>query len=186
MKVVHPLLRCRLGKSRALLCVSQDVICHWMILLTSIRVKNLLVVEQAAIAGQEKDCGCHIAVVAASAGRVADLCGKLRLVLLIALAGRHLRWEDARCNGVNADLAVLKRCCKHTANVGESRLRGGVGELAIARSLHLAADGADVDDLGRVARGDISALGEERQHGHGHEVLTSDIGLGSLRPLGVL
>lgn len=95
------------------------------------------------------------------ASRVTDLGRKLRLVLLVTLASSHLRRENARCDGVDADLAVLKSGRQHAADVGQSRLGRCVGELAVAGTFHLAADGTDVYDLGCVAGRDVAALGEE-------------------------
>ena len=84
---------------------------------------------------------------AATAGRVADLGGKLRLVGLIRLASSHLRREDTGCDGVDTDLAVLEGGGQHAAEVSACCFGRSVGELAVAGALHLPADGADVDDL---------------------------------------
>lgn len=115
--------------------------------LTSVGVHGLLVVEKATIAGKHQDSSSHIAVVAAAASRVSDLGGKLRLIGLIRLASGHLRREDTRGDGVDADLAVLESGGQHAAEVSACCLGRSVGELAVAGSLHLPADGADIDDL---------------------------------------
>lgn len=116
-------------------------------LLTSIREHGLLVVEETAITGKHQDSSCHVAIVTATASRVADLHRKLRLVGLIGLASGHLRREDTGCDCVDADLAVLESSSQHAAEVGACCLGRSICELTIARSFHLAADRADVDDL---------------------------------------
>lgn len=76
--------------------------------LTSVRVHGLLIVEEATIAGKHQDSSSHVAIVAATTSRVANLGGKLRLVGLVRLAGGHLRREDTRRDSIDADLAVLE------------------------------------------------------------------------------
>ena len=115
--------------------------------LTSIRVHGLLIIEEATVAGKHQDSSSHIAIVAATASRIADLGGELRLVGLIRLASGHLRRENTRSDGVDADLAVLESGGQHAAEVSACCLGRSVGELAVAGSLHLPADRADVDDL---------------------------------------
>jgi hypothetical protein len=100
--------------------------------LTSVRVHSLLVVEEATVTGKHQNSSSHVAIVAATASRVANLGGKLGLVGLIGLASGHFRWEDTRCDGVDADLAVLEGGGQHAAEVGARCLRRSVGELTVA------------------------------------------------------
>jgi len=103
----------------------------------------------------------HITVVATASSRVTDLGRQLRLVLLVALASRHFRREDARSDRVDADFAVLESRGEHAGEMGAGRFARRVGELAVARALHLAGDRGHVDDLGGVAGCDFVAFCEE-------------------------
>jgi hypothetical protein len=179
------LLRGGLRKSGACHFVSLLHLFFYEILLTSIRVHDLLIVEETTITRKHQNSSAHIAIMATTTRRITNLGRKLRLVALIRLAGSHLRRENSRRNSVDANFAVFESRGQHAAQVGACCFRRSVCELAVAGTLHGAADGADVDDLRCVARSDFSAFGEQGEHGHCHEVLPGHVGLECLSPLGV-
>jgi hypothetical protein len=149
----------------------------------TVREHGLFVIEQSSRPSKHQNGSRHIAVMATASGGVLNLGGELRLVLLVALASRHLRGENAGSDCVDADFAVLESGGEHAGDVGAGRLAGCVGELSVAGALHLTTDRGDVDDLGSVAWGNLTALCEERKHGHCHEVLAGHVGFERVRPL---
>lgn len=183
--IVYTLLRSGLRQGRTYLFVSFHRLALKNVLLTSIREQSLLIIEQPSLTGKQQNRSRHITIMPTTSSRVANLRRQLRLVVLVALASRHLRREDTRRNSVHADLAVFECRRQHAAKVRACRFGGSVGKLAVAGTFQLPADGAHVDDLGGVARGDVAAFCEQRQHGHCHEVLAGHVGLEGLGPLRV-
>ena len=128
--------------------------------LSSIRVQDLLVVEQASFTGQEQDRRRHVAVMPSPARRIAHLHVELALVVLAAVTGSHLGWKDAGRDDVHAHLRAGESRRKHAAEMSGACFAGSVGELAVARAFHLSRDGGNVDDLACVTRSDLAALCE--------------------------
>jgi len=92
----------------------QSCLCGWLCKSGSaIGEHGLFIVEQTARTSKHQNGGRHVTVVAAASSWVANLGGELRLVLLVALASRHLRGEDARSDRVDADFAVLEGGGQH-------------------------------------------------------------------------
>jgi hypothetical protein len=87
---VKSLLRRGLRKSGACRFVSLVPLFHDDISLTSIRVHDLLIVEETTITRKHQNSSAHIAIMTTTTSRVADLGRELRLVALIRLASSHL------------------------------------------------------------------------------------------------
>lgn len=94
----------------------------------------------------------------------------------------YLTWEDTGGNGVNADLSTGKCSRQHTAQMSSRRLRTGVRKLAVAATLHVPGDTADIDDRRSVTGRNVLALGQQRQEGHAHPKDAADIGLEGVGP----
>lgn len=78
----------------------------------------------------------HVDVTAGPVGgelAVVLVLGYVALLVLVGLAGRHLRWEDARGEAVDADLVAVGRHLggEHTREVDGCALGGVVGEVVL-------------------------------------------------------
>lgn len=106
------------------------------------------------------------------------------LLVLIALLGRHLAREDARGDGVDADLDTVVGDLRgeHAGEVVGGGLAGVVGVVVLGFE-HDAGDGGDVDDGGGEARGQFARLLQQGQEGGGHEVELRDVGLVDVGPV---
>lgn len=114
------------------------------------------------VGGKHEHSLCHVLVASgAGAGVLALvlLLGDVALLVLVALAGRHLAGEGSRGDAVDADLeaGVGNLGSEHAVQVDGRRLAGVVAEMVL-RALDLAADAANVDDGARPTLVPLRAL----------------------------
>ena len=131
--------------------------------------------------GNEHDRLSHIGVLARTLRRqtLLLLLRHLRLLVVIAaLLGGHLAWEDTGSDTVDADLdAVLCDLGReHFVDVDCCALAGVVREVVL-RDADVAGDRRDVDDGGRPAVCLLRTLGEKGQEGSSHQEGTDNVGL---------